>query len=59
MQEYNKMKYTVSALYSILIKLVFKNADTIAIYNMYQNAHIAFHGIKDHAMYTRMVKLGW
>jgi len=53
------MKYTVSALHSILSKLVSKNSDTIAVYNMYQSAYVAFHGTKDHAMYSRMVKLGW
>ena len=59
MKEYNSMKYTVSALHDILTKLVSKNSDTIAVYNLYQNAHIAFHGTKDHTMYTRMVKMGW
>lgn len=59
MKDFNTMKYTVSALSDILVKLVHKNADTIAVYNLYQNAYIAFHGRKDKAMYNRMVKLGW
>lgn len=59
MKDFNTMKYTVNSLHDILVKLVSKNADTIAIYNLYQNAYIAFHGTKDHAMYTKMVKLGW
>jgi hypothetical protein len=59
MKEYNVMKATVSALYEMLVKISAKNADTIALYNMYQKSYIAFHGTKDHAMYSRMVKLGW
>jgi hypothetical protein len=59
MKYFDAKKHTVKALHSILVKISAKNADTIALYNMYQSAYIAFHGTKDHGMYTRMVKMGW